>query len=117
MTQTIHIHFEIGKLVSLGDEYKNRLISQSIQLYNEHNIHSIWLTIQRNYGHVTDYKHITIVEAVQLINDCIRDHLPKSIAETSYGIKSVEIVYIEPLKFSRGSMQPQTKLDEFIKGR
>ena len=116
MIQTIHIHFEIGKLVALGDEYKNRLITQAMQLRTEHNIHSIWLTIRLNYGNVTDHKHITIVNAIQLINECIVSNLHKSIAETSYGITPVEIVSIQPLEFGRTIMQPQTKLDRFVKG-
>jgi hypothetical protein len=116
MTQTIHIHFEIGKLIACGDEYKNRLISSAMQLRKEYNITSIWLTVRLNYGHVTDYKHINITTAIQLINDCIRDHLHKSVSEISYGISPVEIVSIEPLEFGRTIMQPQTKLDRFVKG-
>jgi hypothetical protein len=116
MIQAIHIHFEIGRLVACGDEYKNRLITQAMQLRNEFNIQSIWLTIRLNYGHVTDYKHINITTTIQLINECIVSNLHKSVAETSYGVTPVEIVYIEPLEFGRTIMQPQTKLDRFVKG-
>lgn len=113
MVQCIHITFEIGKLIALGDEYKNQLITQAMRLRNT-GINSIWLTIRMNYGNTIDYKHITIVEAIQHINDCIYHHLKNSIAETSYGISPVEIVNIEPLKFSRGSMHSPTSMDRFV---
>lgn len=116
MTQCIHVTFEIGKLVALGDDYKNQLITQAMRLRNT-GINTVWLTLRLNYGNITDYKHITIVEAIQKINDCIYHHLKNSIAETSYGIIPVEVLEIEPLKFDRTILQPQTQLDEFIKGR
>lgn len=113
MVQCIHVTFEIGKLVSLGDAYKNQLITQAMRLYNT-GIHTVWLTIRLNYGNTVDYRHITIVDLIQHINDCIYHHLKKSISETSYGIIPVEVLELEPLKFSRGIMQSPTSMDRFV---
>ena len=114
--QTIHIHFEIGKWVALGDQYKNQTITKAVCLRSSTGITSIWLTIQLNYGVTKEYRHKTMVEAIQHINDCIYHNLHKSIAETSYGITPVEIVIVDPLMFDPRISQAPTMLDRLVKG-
>lgn len=126
----IQVNFVIGKWLHIGDSYKNTIINHAINMKKSTGISSYHLRIHYElYRHVIDWKHISIVDVIQHINDSIfkqrnidivvRNHLVNSYItalEHGHTPADVDVVDIESLLFARDRTKTFTKLDELVKG-
>lgn len=126
----IQVNFIIGKWLHIGDSYKNTIINHAINMKKSTGISSYHLRIHYElYRHVIDWKHISIVDVIQHINDSIfkqrnidivvRNHLVNSYItafEHGHTPADVDVVDIESLLFARDRSKTHTKLDELVKG-
>jgi len=126
----IQVNFIIGKWIYLGDSYKNTIITRAINMMKSSGIKTYYLRIHYElYRHIQDWKHISIVDVIQHINDSIykqmnidivvRNHLVNSYIvafEHGHTPADVDVVDIDSLLFTRDRSQSYTKLDELVKG-
>ena len=110
----IQINFVLGKLVKYGDKYKNDVISKSLFMRQTIKIHTIFLTIYLNRNQILEYKHITMVQAIQYINDAIWLYRSKSVYERDVDPTNVAVVEVDPLLFERTIEPPLTDLDLLV---
>jgi hypothetical protein len=126
----IQINFIIGKWLKFGDSYKNTIITNAINTKKSTGISSYHLVIHYElYRHIQDWKHISIVDVIQHINDSIfkqhnidvvvRNHLVNSYInalEHGHTPVDVDVIDIDSLLFSRDRTKTYTRLDELLKG-
>jgi len=126
----IQVNFVIGKWFKFGDNYKNTIITNAINTKKSTGISSYHLVIHYElYRHLQDWKHISIVDVIQHINDSIlkqlnidivvRNHLVNSYItalEHGHTPADVDVVDIESLLFARDRSKTFTKLDELVRG-
>ena len=126
----IQVNFVIGKWLKCGDNYKNTIITNAINTKKSTGISSYHLVIHYElYRHLQDWKHISIVDVIQHINDSIlkqlnidivvRNHLVNSYItalEHGHTPADVDVVDIDSLLFARDRTKTFTKLDELVKG-
>jgi len=125
----IQVNFIIGKWLHIGDSYKNTIINHAINMKKSTGISSYHLRIHYElYRHIQDWKHISIVDVIQHINDSIykqmnidivvRNHLVNSYIvalEHGHTPADVDVVDIESLLFARDRTKTYTRLDELVK--
>jgi hypothetical protein len=128
-TSIIQVNFIIGQWIYLGDNYKNTIITKAIETMKSTGIKTYYLRIHYElYRHIQDWKHISIVDVIQHINDAIykqlnidrvvRNHLVNSYIvalENGHTPTDVDVVEIDSLLFAM-NRTPFTKLDELVKG-
>ena len=124
----IQVNFIIGQWIYIGDSYKNTIITKAIDMMKSTGIKTYFLRIHYElFRHIQDFKHISIVDVIQHINDAtykqlnidrvVRNHLVNSyIVALEHGHipNDVEVVEINSLLFSR-DRTPFTKLDELVR--
>jgi len=110
----IQIHFVLGKLVKYGDKYKSDLINKALSMRQTTKIHTVFLTIYLNRSQILEYKHITMVQAIQYINDAIWMYRSKSVYERDVDPTNVSVIEVDPLLFERSVEPPMTDLDLLI---
>ena len=126
----IQVNFVIGKWLKCGDSYKNTIITNAINMKKSTGIQTYHLVIHYElYRHIQDWKHISIVDVIQHINDSIfkqinidivvRNHLVNSYItalEHGHTPNDVDVVDIDSLLFARDRTKTYTRLDELLKG-
>ena len=126
----IQVNFVIGKWLKFGDSYKNTIITNAINTKKSTGISSYYLVIHYElYRHIQEYKHISIVDVIQHINDSIFKQHHIDVVVRNYLINSymvalehghtpvdVNVVDIDSLLFARNRTNTFTKLDELVKG-
>ena len=111
---SIQINFVLGKLVKYGDNYKNDVISKALSMRQTTKTRMIFLTIYLNRNQILEYKHITIVQAIQYINDAIWMYRSKSVYERDVNPTGVALVEVDPLLFERTIEPALTDLDLLV---
>jgi hypothetical protein len=124
----IQVNFIIGQWIYLGDSYKNTIITRAIEMMKSTGIKTYYLRMHYElFRHIQDFRHISIVDVIQHINDAIykqlnidrvvHNHLVNSyIVALDHGHTpiDVDVVEIDSLLFSR-DRTPYTKLDELVR--